>query len=267
MTTTAEKNTLSSAMRVLEGLRVISRARGPISLAKLAAELDTSEVAAFRVASTLIAGGYVRQATSGTGYEMTWQIVEMSRALLDRTDLRRVAEDRLAALADHYTECITVAIPDGDHVVFIDRINGDLNVQFFCDIGKRLPLHVGAASRAILAFAPQPLVAEYVSRPLPRYTDATQVDRALVEQDLAQIRDRGYAVSVGDVEIGISAVAAPILNAKSEVLGAAAIANISARWSADDVLERGERMVEVCREISRDCAELTQAFRLDRPGS
>jgi len=267
MTTTAEKNTLSSALRVLEGLRVISRARGPISLARLAAELDTSEVAAFRVASTLIAAGYVRQAASGAGYDMTWQIVEMSRALLDRTDLRKVAEDRLAALADHYTECITVAIPDGDHVVFVDRINADLNVQLFCDIGKRLPLHVGAASRAILAFAPPPLAAEYLTRPLTPYTDATQVDRALVEQDLARIRDQGYAVSIGDVEIGISAVAAPILNAKSEVLGAAAIANISARWSDDDVLERGERMVEVCREISRDCAELSQAFRLDRPGS
>jgi DNA-binding IclR family transcriptional regulator len=264
MSTTAGKNTLSSALRVLEGLRVIAQARRPVSLAKLAAELDTSEVAAFRVASTLIAAGYVRQAASGAGYDMTWQIVEMSRALLDRTDLRKVAEDRLSALANHYTECITVAIPDGDHVVFVDRINGDLNVHFFCDIGKRLPLHVGAASRAILAFAPQTLVTEYLTRPLPRYTDATQVDRALVAQDLAQIRDAGYAVSAGDVEIGISAVAAPILNAKSEVLGAAAIANITAKWSDEDVLERGERMVEVCREISRDCAELTQAFRLNR---
>ncbi|HEY0817029.1 MAG TPA: IclR family transcriptional regulator [Pseudonocardia sp.] len=261
---TAERNTLSSALRVLDGLQVIAKARGPVPLAKLAAELDISEVAAFRVASTLIAGGYVRQAASGGGYAMTWQIVEMSRALLDRTDLRKIAEDRLSALADHYTECITVAIPDGDHVVFIDRINGDLNVHFFCDIGKRLPLHVGAASRAILAYAPQPLIGEYLTRPLARYTVATQVDPALVEQDLAHIRDVGYAVSIGDVEIGISAVAAPILNARSEVLGAAAIANIGARWSDKDVLERGERMAAVCAEISRDCAELTQAFRLNR---
>lgn len=264
MSTATQKNTLSSALRVLDGLRIIARSRRPVPLAELAAELDVSEVAAFRVASTLIAAGYVRQAASGSGYDMTWQIVEMSRVLLDRTDLRKVAEDRLAALANHYTECITVAIPDGDHVVFVDRINGDLNVHFFCDIGKRLPLHVGAASRAILAHAPQPLISEYLRRPLTRYTDATQVDPALVEQDLAHIRDVGYAVSVGDVEIGISAVAAPILNARSEVLGAAAIANISAKWSDEDVLERGERMVEVCREISRDCAELTQAFRLNR---
>src|SRR5262245_57311199 len=125
MSTTAEKNTLSSALRVLDGLRVIARARRPVPLATLAAELDISEVAAFRVASTLIAAGYVRQAASGAGYDMTWQIVEMSRVLLDRTDLRKVAEDRLSALANHYTECITVAIPDGDHVVFVDRINGD----------------------------------------------------------------------------------------------------------------------------------------------
>lgn len=267
MSTAADKNTLSSALRVLDGLRVIAQARRPVPLATLAAELDVSEVAAFRVASTLIAAGYVRHAASGTGYDMTWQIVEMSRVLLDRTELRKVAEDRLSALANHYTECITVAIPDGDHVVFVDRINGDLNVHFFCDIGKRLPLHVGAASRAVLAFAPGPLIAEYLRRPLPRCTDATQVDPALVGQDLARIRDVGYAVSVGDVEVGISAVAAPILNAKSEVLGAAAIANISAKWSDEDVLERGARMVEVCREISRDCAELTQAFRLNREGA
>ncbi|MEJ3652966.1 IclR family transcriptional regulator [Actinomycetes bacterium KLBMP 9759] len=259
-----EKNTLSSALRVLDGLRVIAQAREPVPLARLAAELEVSEVAAFRVASTLIAGGYVRQAGSGAGYAMTWQVVEMSRMLLDRTDLRKVAEDRLSTLADHYTECITLAIPDGDQVVFVDRINGDLNVHLFCDIGKRLPLHVGAASRAVLAHAPRPLVEEYLEGPLAPFTDATRTDPQDVERDLAEIRDLGYAVSVGDVEVGISAVAAPILNARSEVLGAAAIANISAKWSGDDVAERGRRMVEVCREISRDAAELTQAFRLNR---
>lgn len=223
-----EKNVLSSARRVLDGLRVIALARGPVALSTLASTLGVSEVAAYRVARTLISAGYVRPAASGAaGYELTWQIVEMSTALLERTDLRNAAQGPLSRLADEYGESITVAIPDGDHVVFIDKINANRSVH--CDVGKRLPLHVGAASRAILANAPERSAKAHLARNLVAYTAATQTDPEVIREDLVLVRELGYAVSVGDVEVGISAVAAPILNARSEILGAAAIANISAK--------------------------------------
>jgi DNA-binding IclR family transcriptional regulator len=260
---TGEKNVLSSARRVLQGLHFIALAREPVTLAALAAALDTSEVAAYRVACTLIAEGYVRQATSGrAGYELTWKIVEMSTARLDRTELRIVAGEPLAALAEQYAESITVAIPDGDHAVFIDKINANRNVQFYCDTGKRLPLHLGAASRVILAHAPEHLIGQYLSRRLAGLTDATLLDPDALRADLVRIREIGYAVSLGDVEVGISAIAAPILNTRSEILGAAAIANVSAKWCDADIRDRGERLKKVCAEISAECAQLDQTFVL-----
>lgn len=259
----SEKNVLTSARRVLDGLRVIALARGPVTLSTLASSLSVSEVAAYRVACTLISAGYVRPAASGAaGYEPTWQIVEMSTALLERTDLRNVAQGPLGELADEYGEAITVAIPDGDHVVFVDKINANRNVQFYCDTGKRLPLHVGAASRAILANAPEHVAKEYLTRSLAAYTDATQTNPDAIREDIERIRDLGFAVSIGDVEVGISAVGAPILNARSEILGAAAIANVSAKWNDSDIRERGARLVDVCAKISRECAQLTQPFTL-----
>ncbi|GAA0251409.1 IclR family transcriptional regulator [Actinomadura nitritigenes] len=257
------KNVLSSARRVLQGLQVIAEAREPVTLAALADALGTSEVAAYRVACTLIAEGYVRQAPSRrAGYELTWKIVEMATARLERTELRTVAAERLAALAEHYAESITVAIPDGDHVVFVDKVNANRDVQFYCDIGKRLPLHVGAASRAILAHGPERLSGQYLSRTLTTFTDATPLEPDAIRADLERIRNIGYAVSIGDVEVGISAIAAPIVNARSEILGAAAIANVSAKWSDDDIRDRGEDLKRVCAEISAECAQLDQPFVL-----
>lgn len=258
-----DKNVLSSAKRVLDGLRLIALSPEPLSLATLATGLGISEVAAYRVARTLMAAGYVRPAAGGrNGYEATWQIVEMSSALLDRSELRTLASGPLSELAGRFGESVTLAVPDGDHVLFVDRINANRNVHFYCDTGRRLPLHVGAASRAILAGAPDAVFRAYLERDLEKYTDSTETDPERLGADRDEIRARGYAVSIEDVEVGISGVGVAILNNRRQVLGAAAIANVSAKWSEDDIRVRGEAMLAVREAIERECGQLTQRFVL-----
>ncbi|WP_456694975.1 IclR family transcriptional regulator [Aeromicrobium sp. P5_D10] len=256
-------NVLSSALRVLDGLQFICHSKDPVSLSHLAKQLNVSEVAAYRVAQTLIEGGYVRAAGDGrAGYEATWQIVEMSAAILDRSELRTFAADSLGSIADRYGESVTLAVPDGPNVLFVDRIDGNSSVHFYCDTGKRLPLHIGAASRSILAHYPEPVFAAYLTMDLVSYTESTQTDPDVLRADRTTIRSRGYAVSVEDVEVGITGVGAPILNAKGEILGAAAIANVSVKWSESDIAERGEAIAAACREISELCAQLSQRITL-----
>ncbi|MEV0229919.1 IclR family transcriptional regulator C-terminal domain-containing protein [Nonomuraea sp. NPDC050786] len=94
------------------------------------------------------------------------------------------------------------------------------------------------------------------------FTDRTPIDPDALRADLARTRERGYGVSIGDVEVGSSAIAAPILNARSEILGAAAIANVSAKWSDADMRDRGHRLKTVCAGTSTECAQLDQPFVL-----
>lgn len=159
---------------------------------------------------------------------------------------------------------MTLAVPDGAEVLFVDRITGNRHVEFYCDVGRRLPLHVGAASRATLAHYPSEFFDQYAEGALPAFTHATLTTAQQLYADRESIRTRGFAVSQEDVEVGISAVAAPILNKRGEVLGAAAIANLSARWSDEDIEARGEEISRTCQEIGDRCEHLTQQLSWDR---
>lgn len=254
----SNSNVLSSASRVLEALEIICLAGQPVSLAQLTGKLGGSEVSAYRAAQTLVAAGFVRGADGARGgYEPSWRLVELSAPMLARNELRSYAQPTLRSLADQYDESITLAIPVGPNVLFVDRISVNRSIEFFCDIGRKLPLHIGAASRAILAHYPDDLFEEYISRELGTMTAATTISPELLRLDRQLVRDRGYSISREDVEIGITGVAAPIFNQDGQVLGAAAIANVSARWDEADIAERGAAMVLVCAEISNRCAMLT----------
>lgn len=262
--TDVDRNVQTSAQRVLAALRVVCMSDRPVSLAALAEELGVPQATAYRSAQTLISAGFIESVGDGrSGYAATWQIVELSSALLVRSELRSLAQPLLRGLADTHGESVTLAIPDGGGVLFVDRIRGDRHIEFYCDVGRKLPLHIGAAARAILAHYPAELFERYVGNALVRHTDATMTTPDQLRADRELIRNRGYAVSREDVEVGITGVAAPIFNARGEVLGAAAIANLTARWSDDDVHERGTAIAKACAAIGLQCGQLTHRLRLE----
>lgn len=264
MTDPGNANVLSSATRVLRALDVICESDAPTPLSALAQRLECSEVSAYRAVQTLIAAGFARAAEGGrAGYEPTWHVVELAAPMLTKNQLRLHAQPSLRVIAAQYDESITLAIPDGPSVLFVDRVSGPRTIEFFCDVGRRLPLHIGAASRVVLAHYPDDLFEEYLRGDLARMTEGTKTEPEDLRRDRELIRQRGYAVSREDVEVGITGVAAPVFNAQGQILGAAAIANISARWSDDDVAARGELMKTACAEISERSALLTHRATLE----
>ncbi|WP_198668897.1 IclR family transcriptional regulator [Homoserinimonas sp. OAct 916] len=253
------KNVQSSAHRALAALEIICASAKPVTLVELADQLGAPKATAYRSAETLVSSGFIKAAGEGKpGYEATWRVVELSTTILGRSELRNIAQPLLRGLAEGHGESVTLAVPDGAEVLFVDRITGNRHVEFYCDVGRRLPLHVGAASRAILAHFPSALFDQYVGGTLPSFTPSTLTTAKKLRADRDLTRARGFAISQEDVEVGISAVAAPIVNKQGDILGAAAIANLSARWSEGDIEERGAEIARTCQEIGERCEQLTQ---------
>lgn len=251
------RSTIGSARNVLHAMPLLCRAVRPLQLSEIASSLGVSEPTAFRVMQTLVEQGFAKsERPRGSGWTATMKIVEMSADLLERTELRQLAADPLQSLVDHFGETVTLAVPDNDHIVFVDRIHANSSVHFYCDTGRRLPLHAGAAARVVLAWLPQESFDAYVSRRLQPLTPKTRVTAAALRRDRAAIREQGYAVSVSDVEDGISGVAAVFVNGAGQPLGSAAIANLSSRWTETDIAKRGRALVETARVVNELCRHL-----------
>jgi DNA-binding IclR family transcriptional regulator len=90
-------------------------------------------------------------------------------------------------------------------------------------LGSKLPAHSSAQGRVNLAFAPGAVQDRVLARKLAALTPRTIIDPAALRQRLARIRRELYDVAMDETLLGISAVAAPILNFHDNVVGVIAI--------------------------------------------
>jgi Transcriptional regulator len=178
------------AFRILEA---VTRASEPQRLSAIAAELDLQKSTVHRILQTLAAMGYVRQEPNGGRYRPTLRTWEMGCDVLHAHPVKRAAAPFLAELHRLTQETVSVLVPDGDDVIYLDKLIAPRPVRFTTRVGSRIPAPLTAGGQAILALEPDPRpIVERVAARLP-------ADRGFdVETFMAAletVRSRGYAVS------------------------------------------------------------------------
>jgi DNA-binding IclR family transcriptional regulator len=109
-------------------------------------------------------------------------------------------------------------------------------------IGTRWPLHATSTGKVLLAFQPAALSA--LRRPLARHTRATITDMAALGHELDRVRERGYAMALGELEEGFNAVAVPVRYALADVAGAVSLGGSAARLGRRELTQLAERLLD-----------------------
>lgn len=245
-----------TAVRVLSALEYLCRSDRPVLATELALHLSVSLPTAFRALNTLEQAGFAERDVSSRGYLASLKVLELGGAVINRTEVKTLVRADLLHFAQSFEESVTLAIPDKDRVVFIDRIDAGSRVRFYCDVGRSLPLHAGAVARCVLAHLPVSLFETYLSRDLEALTPRSRVSADALRADREEVRRRGYAISHEEVDLGVSAVAAPILNSAGTVVASFSIANLTSRWTKADVLQRARAARDLGARLSKRCAAL-----------
>ena len=84
--------------------------------------------------------------------------------------------------------------------------------------GYHFPLHCGSKGRVLLAFEAPDFIEQYLRRPLERLTELTITDPEVLRKDLADIRRRGYSITIADVQPFTGSMAAPIRDLSGRVI-------------------------------------------------
>jgi DNA-binding IclR family transcriptional regulator len=185
---------------------------------------------------------------------------ERARAMLD---LRQVALPVLRRLARETDETALLTVPNGerDRSVCLERVESSQPLRLSVEPGRRLPLHAGASQKALLAFLADDEIERLVDSPLERLCRATITDPQQLRTNLREIRDRGWAVSFEETNVGVWGVAVPLLDEHGAAVAALGLAGPSARFSPEEVgahleqLERGAALVAA--PLALDVPELT----------
>jgi DNA-binding IclR family transcriptional regulator len=184
-----------------------------------------------RILAALRRHGYVSQHEETKRFRLGVGALHLGDRAHASVDLRSLSRPMLKRLSRETgeTALLTVVAPGGSRGVCLERVETAQPLRLSVQPGRRVPLHAGASQKALLAFLPEDAVERVLSQPLERLCERTIVDPSLLRAELAHIRQRGWARSAEETNLGVSGIAIPVLSERGGVVCAIGIAGPSAR--------------------------------------
>lgn len=235
-------------------LRALGETSAPMRLGALAEAAQLTPSTTRRILASLCENGLCQQGADGT-YRLGLLLFELGTRVQAGFDLRERAHpalERLSALT-HLT--VFLCVRHEQRATAIERIDGRYAFSLALTVGGSLPLHVGAAPRALLAYDSEPEIRRYLrdAAPLERFTDNTLIEAEEVLTDLRESRERGYVISDEDVTPGVAALGAPVFGHGSvKPVAAISVAGLVTQVLADQRESLTKLLVETGGLISSE---------------
>jgi DNA-binding IclR family transcriptional regulator len=206
-----------------------------LGVTEIAEDLGLSKAAVHRVLASLRSRGLVDLDERTRRYSLGLSTMKLGLTYLDRIDIRRIARPYLQELSDRTVETATLSVPVGDrHRIYIDQVTPMREVIMTVTLGEAYPLHAGASSRALLAFLPEARIESYIKAgPLESMTARTIIDPQTLREDLAEVREKGWARSTAERKNGAASVAAPVRDHEGRAVAVVSVCGPMERFSAE----------------------------------
>ena len=178
------------------------------SLIEVASRSGLSKPTAFRLLATLVAEGLAVQNSETASYSLGVMPLGLAGSVLHSIAVRDLARPVMQSIRDQVNESVILSVREGDTRVNIDAVEAINAIGQTQQIGVPIPLYAGAASRVFLAAMQDEELAAYVARtPLVAYSDTTIVEHDRLMQEIARVREQGFARSSAEFTMGGHAVA------------------------------------------------------------
>ncbi|MFI7637712.1 IclR family transcriptional regulator [Nonomuraea sp. NPDC049400] len=248
---------VQSLARGLAVIRAFSATEPQLTLSQVARATGLSRAAARRFLLTLEDLGYVR--SDGRLFALTPRVLELGYAYLSSLSLPEVADPHLERLAAEVHESASVAVLDGEDVVYVARVATARIMRVTISIGTRFPAYCTSMGRVLLAALPPAELDAYLERAeLRRLTSHTIVLPAALRAELDRVRERGWAMVDQELEEGLRSIAAPIRDRSGRTVAALNVSTHASRTT----LQAARRillppLLGTAAKIEADLAALT----------
>ena len=226
--------TLSSVQNAARLLKEFGTAEGSLGVTELARRLGLGKSTVHRLLATLTAERILEHDPATGTYRLGLMMWELGARVSVHRVLHDAATSVIEELRNATKETVQVAVLDGREVVYVERLESPHTLRMFGRVGHRMPAHCTSTGKVLLAHLPERRLAALLEgwRPEPK-TDATICAPALLRAELERVRAQGWAENIGESELGVASVAAPVRNARGEVIAAVSVAGPTMRVNGD----------------------------------
>ncbi|MGI9667232.1 MAG: IclR family transcriptional regulator [Acidimicrobiia bacterium] len=224
--------------------------RADLGVTEISNELGLSKAVVHRILNSLKANDLVESNEGTHRYSLGPAAVALGLTYLNRIDVRNVARPIIRELSNTMDETATLSILSGSERIYIDQVTPAREVKMEVVLGHPYPLHAGGSSKVMLAHLPLNEIDEYLNNDLSALTDATITDTGELREELSQIREQGFAVSLGERRSDAGSVAAAVFDHEGRPVAAMSLCGPAERF-ANEVPEASTLIVNASRRVSQ----------------
>ncbi|MEV6425965.1 IclR family transcriptional regulator [Streptomyces sp. NPDC051662] len=249
--------TVGSADNVLRIL-LMFRETPSLRVADVAGRLGVARSTAHRLISTLCRRGFAVQDPRTRAYHPGKALTDLAYALARGPDLAGLLHRHLVALSALLGETVSVQVFQGADVLFTDGVEAERALKAGLRTGLRLPAYAASGGKAYLAeLTREELVSLYPDGVLRRLTPHTAAGFDDLVRELAEVRERGYAVNLEGTEPGLHAVAVAVHDRTGRAVAALAVSAPAHRMGRERIGEVARALRAAAREVEREATART----------
>lgn len=211
-----DRDFVQSLARGLSVLRAFDGDHPTLSLAAIAQRTGLSRAAARRLVLTLSHLGYLRP--NDRGFALSARVLELGFGYLGTLNFSDLAQPLVEDLAHQIEQSCSMAVLDGQHVVYVVRVPVRRVMTVSLGIGARLPAATTSMGRVLLAGLSPAMLRVWLKgcRPV-RHTAHTVTKATQLRAVIEQVRKQGYAWIEQELELGLCSLAVPVRNPEGQV--------------------------------------------------
>jgi PcaR/PcaU/PobR family beta-ketoadipate pathway transcriptional regulator len=225
---------IEALARGLEILSLFSAERPSLSLSQIVELLQLNKSTVYRVLSTLEAMQYLQQDTTTRLYRPGLKVLQLGFTAINSIEIRQVARPYLERLSQEVGETVSLAVLNGFHTIYVDRVRNQAIVGVVLGVGSSLPAYCTSLGKILLADLPSGELNNLLAaNELTAYTPNTLTTKKALRAELQNISQQGFAIDDEELASGLRAASAPIRDLTRRAVAAVNVSGTTLRISLE----------------------------------
>lgn len=241
---------VKSAGRVMQILKLIGSAGNGMKHSEIAKKLNIPKGSLTFLLADLISEEFLRIDDEGR-YKIGSQILILANSYLADLDIINISEAVLKDIVEATNESVGLAIPKGNDVVVVAKLNAIHHLKIEFEIGQAFHMYSSAAGKSVLAHLDDEVINNYVSTvKLVPVTPKTIIDPDKLLKELKIIRENHISYSLEEHAEGRIAIAAPIFKNGGDVMATIVQAIPTVRFTKEKEEVVKQTLISASKKLS-----------------
>jgi len=239
------KSTTRSIDRALDILETFLHEGGNLSLTEIAESTKLNSSTAHRIVSALLERKFLirnNQKKYNLGPKIT-ELGNISNINIDN-QLKRIAKGYMIELKDKYDEDVRLFVVDGREKLCIESIQSSKISEHIMDVGDKHDILSGAPGRVFLAYMNKEKRKNIIE------------NSEITEKDLKTVKEKGYALSIGEKKEGLVGLAAPIMDNNNNIIASMSLSGPAQRMIDEEISDKIADVIATAKKIGDNYAKL-----------